>query len=69
VSCHQRGPARGEPLEDITKVVILQAGWRLQQPQEPFGIGRADLFQRDAVLLIPQPEQDLGGCVGTLVGG
>jgi hypothetical protein len=50
-------------------VVIIQVGWRLQQLQMPFGIGRADLLQRDAVLLIPQPEQDLGGCVGPLVGG
>jgi hypothetical protein len=38
VSCHQLGPARREPLEDITKVVIIQVGWRLQQPQQPFGI-------------------------------
>jgi hypothetical protein len=69
VSCHQLWPARGEPLENVTEVVIIQVGWRLQQPQEPFGIGLADLLQRDAVLLIPQPNQDLGGCVGPLVGG
>jgi hypothetical protein len=56
-SCHQLGPARGEPLEDITKVGIIQVGWRLQQPQHPYGIGLADLLQRHAVLLIPQPNQ------------
>jgi hypothetical protein len=50
-------------------VVIIQFGWRLQQLRQPFGFSRADLLQRDAVLLIPQPNQDLGGCVGPLVGG
>jgi hypothetical protein len=64
-----RGAKRGEPLEDITKVVFIQVGWRLQQPRQPFGIGWADQLQRDAKLLIPQPIQDLGGCAGPLVGG
>ncbi len=52
---YQLWPARGEPLEDITKVVSIQVSWRLQQLQEPFGIGLADQLQRDAVLPIRQP--------------
>ncbi len=39
------------------EVVIIQVGWRLQQPQQSFGIDWADLLQRDAVLLVPQTNQ------------
>ncbi len=38
-------------------MVFIQVGWLLQQAQQLFAIGWADLLQRDAVLLNPQPNQ------------